>query len=446
MTEAILMRTNISTISPLITDNDNSAWLPVAPHATSDWLRDMQPLTAMQGGTYGQTGVWEFQKNATGIFKLTLRARRPAFPVPAGATFLRPCDWIGIADIKDIRMIYYSNTIYRFGKDYLIRRVRNTLDVNKLLAAQEIMCGGKTDAQRSQLAQLGHNTYTPLMFDFSFDTTKMAPIIALSQKLRLEIDIDTLANVYNTDLNVGTALVDPGIVFDLMVDWINLNAEEAAFIVGRSAEDEGIAYINSNKIWVDVQTIAIAPTITTAQTQEVRLMNRGTVKEIEFFLQPQRLRNTPYGNSWFITSNNPVPLPSPNGTILMGAYAPITDFYMLANGSDLFRRKAVSFNIPWLLNQYFKEYHTGAPGESVFRTIWSLSPEQENAAFGNMTLANLGNPVLGITFSPNGYLGLPGGTGTDPVTAGTQTLQLFIIYYMYTYIQYQGGDVFEVFV
>jgi hypothetical protein len=447
MTEAVLMRSNISTISPLIVDNDNSAFLPVPPHATSDWLRDMYPLGTINGNqTYNTTLAWEFNKQAAGLFKLTLRCRRPPFAIPAGATFLRPMDWIGFADIKEVRFQYYSNIIYRFTREYLYSRMRNTLDLYKYISMAEMVCGAKTDAQRSQLAQAGHVTYTPLMMDFSFDTTKVCPIITLAQKPRLEIDTDLLQNVYQTDLAVGTALVDPGIVFDLMTDWINLNADEAAFLVARAAEDEGIAYINSNKMWVDTYNVQIASTINTATSQDFNLMNRGTVKEIEFQLQPQRLRTTVYGNDYFVYSNNPIPLPAPNGTITFGPYAPITDYFATANGNELFRRRATSFNIPWILNTYFKEYHTGAPGESRFRMVWSLSPEQENAAFGNMTLANLGNPKLTITFSPNGTAGLPGGTGIDPITAAVQTLVLYIVYYMYTYVQYQGGDVFEVFI
>lgn len=446
MSEAVMMRANISTLSPLITDNSNSPWLPIAPHSISDWLRDTKIMGPIQGGTYNNTVIFEFAKAAAAIQKCTLRARRPAFAIPAGATFLRPCDWIGFADIKEVRFQYFSNIIYRFGKDYLYSRMRNTLEPNKLLAIMEMVCGGKTPAQRSQLCQEGHVTYTPLMLDFSFDTTKVCPIVVVAQKPRLEIDLDSINNVYQTDLNPGTALVDPGITFDLMVDWIQMNADEAAYLVARNAENSGIAYLNSNKTWVDNFVVSIDPTTNVTQTREYRLMNRGSVKTVEFFLQPQRLRNTIYGNDWFVTSNRPVPLPAPNGAILMGPYAEITDYYATANGAELFRRSITSNGIPWIKNTYFKDYHTGAPGENRYRMEFSLSPEQENAAFGNITLGNLSTPTLLITYSQNGYQGLPGGTGVDPVTAGTQTLILYILYYMYSYVQYQGGDIFEVFV
>lgn len=446
MTDSSLMRANVTAISPLITDPNTTPFLPVPPHAISDWLNDLRFLGTIQGGNYGSTAVWEITKNSAVIFKFYLRAIRPAFPIPAGATFLRPVDWVGISDIKELRFIYFANTIYKFTYEYLYSRIRNNLDINKLLAYQTMCCGDHTGAQRSQLAQAGHVTVTPLMMDFSEDTTKCAPIVALAQKPRLEIDLQNINMQYQTDLNVGTALVDPGIVFSLLVSWIQINQEDATYLANKSDTPDGIAYLNSNKIQVDQWPVSVPPATTTSTQLDFRLMNRGTIKEMEFYLTPQQLRNTVYGNDYFVTANAPVPLPAPNGTVSMGAYAEILSYFATANGTDLFRQQCTNQNMIWIKNGYYKEAHTGRPGENRYRINFSLGPEMANSCLGNLAFANLGNPQLSLVFAPNGTGGLPGGTGTNPITSATQALTLVIVYWMYTYIQYQGGDVVEAFV
>lgn len=443
MTDPVLLRANITPISPLITDPDSSAFLPVAPHALADFLRDTRVIGPSVGSTHGETISWEIVKNSATMFGTTLRCRRPAIPVPAGATFVRWCDWVGIAEIKEVRLSYYGQNIFKFDRDYLMDRIRATSDQTKLDAYRACIAGDLTSAQRSQLTQNGFTTWTPLMFPFSFDTTQSLPVVTLAQKVIIEVDVEPLNMVLQTDLSTSTAITS-ATVFDLYADYYQLTEPETAFLTDKSKTSDGIAYLNSNKVRKQVATFSIAPS-STVQSQEVRLFNQGTVKELKFFFIPQQLRTTVYGNDFFVTSNNPSPLPAPNGVVSMGAYTEILNFYMQAGGVDAIRQQIISNGLGWLKNLYFKQYHSGFPGENRYAWSWSMSPETENAALGNLAFANLDTPTLTINFNAT-QGALQGGTGVNPVTAGTQTLVCYIMYYVYTYIQCQAGEIIEAFV
>lgn len=447
MSDPTLLRANVAAISPLITDPDTNPFLPQPPHACSDFLRDVRIVQPSQGSSHADGTIrFEFSKSASTLFRLYLRCRRPATAIPGGgATFLRWVDWVAVTEIQEIKVEYFGNPIYRYTNDYLMRRIKNTFEPNKLKAYQNNCLGDKDEAFRSQATQLGFTTFLPIMLPCSFDVSQSMPIIALSQKLYLNIELKALTSVLNCD----DATYVPSIAtqFDIFADYYVLTEPENAFLTSKAGTEDGIAYLNSNKVIVQHQNITVDNTITTSFDVDTRLLTKGTVKEFEFTLTPLQLRSTPFGNDWWVTGNNPVPLPSPAGPVAMGAYAEILAWTIQCSGTDVVRRNIMSNGgIQWNKNLYYKDYHTGEPGENRYGWSFSLAPEMENAALGNLAFANLDTPTLTLTFAPNGTLGLPGGTGINPLTAAAQYLDLTMLYYTYSYVQWQGGDLTEVFV
>ncbi len=437
------MRANATAISPLITDPGACPFEPVAPHAICDFLRDTRLLPPIQGQTHGDTLIFEFTKNAASIADLHLQCVRPALPIPAGATFIRWCDLTAIAEIREVRLVYFGNQIYKFGREYLYTRYRRTLGPYKGQAFANSIYGDLTPAQRSQLAQAGFTTVLKLMMPFSYDLTQCMPIVCVAQKPQLQIDIEPLNVVVQSDLATSTA-ISCATRFNLLVDYYQIPEANTAYLVNKAGSDNGIAYINSNKVYIQQGQITIPANSSIVSTQQVTMLTRGCVKEFMFYFIPLQLRTTIYGNDWFVTSNNPSPLPAPNGVVSMGPYAGIQSWNVQANGVEAVRLQCTQNNLNWMRNFYFSQYHSGRPGECIDGWSYSLAPEQENAALGNLAFANLDSPTIYWNFSPVGAL--PGGTGTNPVTAANQTLIYTILYYTYTYIQVQGGDIVEAFV
>lgn len=444
MTDPSLMRAQTTALNPLISDASACPWEPTAPHAICDFLLDRRSLAPIQGSTHGDTVIWEFTKNAASISDMHLQCTRPALAIQAGATFMRWCDWHAVAEIREVKVEYFGNQIYKYTKEYLYTRAKRTLGPHKYLAFVNSIWADTDDAQRSILTQRGHVTVCKLMLPFSYDSTQAEPIVALAQKLQLQVTIEPLEAVLNSDLAVGTA-VTCATRFTLLVDYIQLPERNTLNLVNKGMSDDGIAYLNSNKVYTQSVNVQVDTAIATPTLFQIPLFARGCVKEFMFYFVPLQLRTTSFGNAWFTTSNNPAPLPAPNGTVSMGAYAEILGWNIQANGVEAVRLQATQNILRWCKNFQFAMYHSGRPGENIYFWSFSAAPEQENAGLGNLAFANLDAPTLGIYFSPTVF-GVTGGTGTNPISAANQTLICMILYYNYTYVQIQGGDIVEAFV
>lgn len=451
MTDATFLRANVAAISPLITDPDTNPFLPQAPHACSDFLRDTRIIQAASGSNHQHQYIhFHITKTASSLFRMYLRCRRPAIAVPTGltpnATFLRWVDGVAISEIADFRIHYGSTDILRYSADYILRRIKNTLEPNRLEAYENCTLLNKTDAVRSQLTQQGCTTFLPVMLPSGFDVSQSMPIIQNAQIMHVTFEVRPLRQVLNCDSSVYQPDATVNCIFDLYCDYYILTEPENAFLTSKSQTDDGIAYLNSNRMIVQHNQVQVLNTITAATDVDITLLTKGCVKEFEFWMTPVQLKSTDLGNDFWVTSNNPIPIPSPNGAPAMGPYGEISSWGITCSGTDCVR-KAIMTNggILWNKNLYFKDYHTGRPGENRYGWSWSLAPEMENAALGNLAFSNLSTPTLTLTFPPNNTLGLPGGTGVNPVSGLNQTLDVTILYYTYGYTQWQGGDINEVF-
>lgn len=431
MTDPNLLRANVASLSPLVTDNNVSAWLPQAPQAIADFLRDTKYLSPQNVSGFGQTNRFELTKQGTSLMGVTIRSVFSAIPITSG-TFVRYMDFIGIAQFKELRVLYVGNLIFKYGKEYMFVRIRKWLTDEKRDAINQAIYGEQTPAQRSALTQAGFDTYTPAMWPNSYATDQATPIVTLSQKLNFEFDSDTIVNLLQTDGTITAYdLTINTVTYTILPDYIHTIESDTQFLVAKSKEENGIPYLLSNKTYIQKINVSAAPLID--QFTEFRMLNRGVVKGVYFYLVALRLLQTPGSNEYFEISNNPVP-----ANPLLTAYDPIDHFEMEANG--VFAIRGVNrdrFN-RFIIHPF---YHSSRPGDNIFFWSWSLTPETENAAFGNLAFANLDNPILRIWWGPSG-------TGFDPVTGdpNLQVLVLHILYFVYTYIQFQGGDVTEVFV
>ena len=429
MSDPNLLRANVTSINPLLTDENTSAWTPQAPAAISDFLRDSKFLGAQGPTGFGQTVILELTKQGTSFSGLTIRSRKAPVAVISG-TFARYQDCIGLAEIKELRLMYVGNLLCRYNRYYMFTRFRMWLTDEKRSLMFEATGCGFTPAERSVQTQLGWTTYTPAMLPFQFDTSQSSPIVALAQKLRVEIDIDTFDNLLQTDGVIGLYAASATTQIDFIPDYVHTTDYETNALVAAAKSDQGIPYLISNYYYEQQFPISALPgTIST----DVRLLNRGVVKSMYFFFVPQRLVQSIGQNEYFQIANDPVPI-SP----LMSPYDEIDHFEMEANGVFAIRSVAVAL---WIKTLYKAAYHSSRFGDNIYFWSWSLSPETENASFGNLAFANLDNPILRIYWGPSG-------TGPDPILgpATAQVLLLFVQYLTYTFFQYQGGDVTNVFV
>lgn len=427
MTDPNLLRSNVSPINPLITDVNNSAWLPQAPQALNDFFRDTRQLASTVPTGFNTTITFDLTKQGTSLLGWTWKSTFAPVAVTSG-TFARYQDFIGIMMFKQIRVNYVGNELYKYGREYMFLRIRKWLTQERRICINDAIFGERTPAQMSALTQTGFITYTPSFVPFSHSTDQASPITTLAQKLRIEADIESVENLLQTD-GVISSYSTSTVTTVMLADYVQTPDNDTISLINKSKEQNGIVYLVNNKSAVQNYIVsAAAGTI----SSEVRMLQRGVVKAFYFWLTPNRLVNTPGSNNYTMIQNNPVPVPA-----LMGVYDPIDHFEADSNGVYAVRPQAAEERYNKAI--YHPYYHSSACGDNIYFWSWTLNPETENAAFGNLAFPNLDTPTLRIYWGASG-------TGIDPITAGAQELRLTVIELIYSFIQYQGGDVTEVFV
>lgn len=432
MTDPNILRAAVTSVSPLITNQNVSPFFPAPPVAISDYLRDTKDLQFQSGFQLGDTLTLDLSKQATSLGVCRLLIQWPAVPVnPLDTGFVRLMDYVGYAVIREVRVKYFGNTIYRYGNPYLFTRNQKWYGIERKASVDENVQGNKTQAQRSFFLQNGGVTLTDLLLPNTQDTTQYLPIVDLAQKLTIEIDTDIPDNLLQTNsTNPGqyVPLLQAGIRFALRLDYFHTIDRVTKTLITKSKEANGIPYLISNKAVFQSYVVQVAPGV---PSLEFRMLNKGVTKSYYFYFVPQRLLQTRFANDYFMIANNPA-IPVPNSS----PYEEILNFQMETNGVFLMRPIMQPFFNKF---DYHSYYHSAFPGANLYFVSWSMNPEAENSALGNAAFANFDNPIKTIFFGPNG-------TGVDPVTQGIQMLQMQTLQFQYTYIQIQNGDILEVFV
>lgn len=429
MTDQNLLRANVTSINPLIHNPDASEYLPVAPYATGDSLRDTKAINPIQPASLGSTLNFEITKQAATVERFFLRLRFNPITLVSG-TFVRFQD-NAQAFIKEIRIQYSGNQIFRYGKEYLFTRQELYLDFEKSTYEDERLYRNQTAARRNQLAAEGFDVWIDLIMPHMDEKQNSLPVICLSQKLQIEIDLHTAEEILQTDGTIADYSLINVAQAQLYVDYTHVLDRIAEELVWMSIQAEGIPYLVSNKTYVQRTEVSAAAG---TQFTEVNCIRKGTVKEIVNYFVPVRLEQTRGSNEFFMVNNNPTPLP-----VLMSPYDLISRIEAEANGNLLIRPIALE---RFLRVVYMPQYHSLPFRDFLKLYVWSWSrnPEAPNSAYGNIAFANFDNPTIRVFWGPNG-------SGLDPIDpAVPQRLAYYIIYYIYSYVQLQGGDITEVFI
>jgi hypothetical protein len=430
MTEQVLIRSNVMSISPLISDSRNSAFRPQGMAKIQDHLYDPRLINIVQVGGLGADNVFEISKQASIFTDLTLEAQFPPIPVLSG-TFVRVCDYVGYAMIELFTLTYVSNKLYEYNGYYLWTRTRRYYGVEHQTAINNTVMGEMSAADRSTMTQAGFKVYVNSHFPLGIDLSMPAPVISLAQKITVTYRLRSILKILQFDgnssdyenINLTTGYPK------LLVGFRHLTAPQSDEMVSMTESDTGLAFVNTNKQVTYVSYVSQPAAV--AEPTSHAVQNRGALKEYLFYFVPQVYYNQTSNNDWFLVANNPSPLPP-----LMGAYNRIINWAIISSGVYLVRNITDSL---WNLNEYYRQMHSSMPDENIYSWSWSLNPESENAALGYTGLANQDNPTLQIYWDP------ATGSGINPSTLQPQVLALIQDQRIYTFVHMQRGDATEIF-
>jgi len=153
------------------------------------------------GYAFGTTHVFEADKRGDKLLELELICKRGALSVTGGSgnTYSRFQDWEGYRNIKEIRVLY-SNKIYcRLYGEKMLREMleESPAPLRNTLAAEAL--GQKTNAERNALAAASNITTIVKLRVPWRKISKGLAMIALPNKLRIEVDIAPLTEICQYD-------------------------------------------------------------------------------------------------------------------------------------------------------------------------------------------------------------------------------------------------------
>ena len=415
-----LFKVQVTSLNPAITDSDVCIINPQRPQCCDDFFRDTKVIGSLNPTGLGTTNVFEISKQSAAITNFYIHAVHQPVTLTAG-TFVCYPDYTGFAEITQLRVMYQGEEIFKYGRDYMWARTRKYYTNEKRSHLDEAVFGNKTRAERISATINGFETFTPSCLPTSYVTSQATPNITLTQKLRIEIDTDTAANLLQTD---GT-YNPPIVTYELYVDFHHTMKKWGDKLVMKSKTENGIPYLINSKTLLQQYQVS-APNNNTPTT--VNLLTNGVIKELMVWFVPLNLTNNPGSIDRWVIANAPVPVPPG-----MVPYQPIDHIEAVCDGVYMIR---ATWRERFMKTLVDMQYHSCQFGDNIYCWSASADPERENAALGNFAIAYANNPQLSI------YWG-PGGTGI--INQQPQVLVLNVLYWYYTYVQFQGGNVIEVY-
>jgi hypothetical protein len=323
--------------------------------------------------SYGTTAVFRFDRSAFKRGPVQLRWTRSALTGAGGATFQRYVDFEGYATILDIEVVYGQNRLFYMTGEQLYLKHRMLKDQRESDAANLLVFGDQSVADRTTLAASAQTLTVDLPLYWTLDPSLYFIGTGTSHELEVRIRLRDLGSITNTD---GTATPTGGITamwlqpLDIYVEddekrWHHAQLESA----------DGIHYL------IEDTELQLNNLITAGQTSyQIQLSNfKGACKELIVVVRPDADRSAT--------------APNPNNALFnytqigsMGVIA--SDVVVMDTLDDAYLRFYI-----WPL------YHRGVPGDFIYVHPFAMAPENYKHGTGHKTWSAMTNPILTINFN-----------------------------------------------
>lgn len=215
----------------------------------------------------GTTQTFYLEKEGTEVGQLTLCVKVPAIEplVTGGKTYVRACDYLGLALLHPNEAITYSyavNHLDRTVPDVIYKRYKFSKDEIRAIY-EALLLGNKTEAERTTLATGEQKVRIPLPNPWQGQGNQL-PICALANKVKITIRFDDCARWIDTD-GTKPASVSFSDVF-LRYELIHLPGPDRAEVVSLTNTPNGLVTLfdECKKLDFDVPANALFNTATEA--------------------------------------------------------------------------------------------------------------------------------------------------------------------------------------
>lgn len=406
MAEAQYLRLNTGVADPVLfsINPQTSLFWPVPWTVSTNVVKVQNDIPFQSNAAPGQEVTCEIDKVSTYVSMFHLRWRTSAVAIGGAATYARFCDFAGIFQVREIRVMYESNPLKVILPEEYMYHYYKELTIEKQQAFEREVGGGLTDAQRSARA-LGIQQWTlPILLPNYYTLRNATPVINLSQKLRFVVTWAPEGDTIQTDdLTQITGIYTFSTQPTIRVTNINTTSSERAAIIQRAATRAGINYLQNDFMYLRRQNFAIGAGTPNPKTS--RLSNiRGPVAVIGFMLRP-----TVYVQS---ATGNPDPMrlvPEDWASAFMGGTGLVTLVGGAAKptGGAVLQWQVTSSNNrftpllerEWTTVTIHSRYWPSPPGVDLYCWPYSNAPCAYNASYSSINYAQANEPVGEITLA-----------------------------------------------
>ena len=396
------MRANSGVQDPFLWNTANDPFYPKEWDTTNvfmfDW-RDISPTNAITKPS--DVGYFKLPKISDRIAKV--RFVGDATLTVTGGTYLRFVDWIGCFSMAKVDVSYNGNPLQTITSFQMYQRLTQEEDEQDVFAAAGLAGGllPRSAREAAVNASLGTGIFHfefDLPLFFTVDPSYSLQTIALANELSVDITMNSLGNIVETD---GTT---PVVTFsNVKLSLLALHATplDRAKTLKTSMADDGFIYKFCDYV---TQTYA-SPANETAPNIQLTAI-RAPVIDLRITRQrDSKINSTTYGND-----------PT--------AFEYISNVNVQANGTDVFKNQLGSD----ILLYHNRLFHRGPVGSKKYSVSHAVEPDHKVHSTGSLNYGNLNAPTVVLTQQ-----------------AINETTWIYVTGVEANFIQLKAGDIIKVF-
>jgi hypothetical protein len=401
MAEAQYLRANTGIADPALfsTDPSTSLYAPIPWSVSTNTVRVQADIPPQNASQFSNTSFFEISKDATYASWAVLRYTVSAVTFVGPTTYARFQDFAGVFNVQEIRIMYDSNLLKTIRPEEYLYYYHKWLGLEKQRGFEISVGGQLTDLERSTRALAPQTFNLPILWGWWYNLKNSFPIVALSQKLRIEVDWRNAQNVIQTDDFTGVTLPTITSSF-LRLQYVNVTGAERAYILQHAASADGINYLQDDFVYQRRMVIPAGTATVTPFTNTISNI-RSPVAVINMLLRPVVYVDTQTGNpdeSLIVQEDWNSSSAGGTGTPLLvsGAAKPTGGILNTWQVTSSNNRITPVLERDWDANDVHCRYFPSTPAPDLLSWPYSNSPTTYAASYDSINYAQINEPIINV--------------------------------------------------
>lgn len=349
----------------------NSKFIPQHHICFTDDIRQKMVTEISQKNT-GQEIIFPFEKESTLVEDVDVYFTPAPLALPAGATYIRYVDWLGVAIARLFEWRYGSNTIASYRNEVIFSDIQYLCDEKKFNETH-MLFGDLSAAQRNTYALAPTPVRVKVPSPWRGMRSHSVLIAGLANKPNLHIFLNDASRIVQTDGTKPAVLQYSNIHCDRQS--IHTTGSLRGEYTGLTLTPQGINYLVTDVLTFDYSIPANSLGANSDTTIELRDLD-GPIWMISFLLRTAAQLDP---------TNADVGPFEIDTTYLEGLLTNVK-----SNSMDLTDPEYQELDGVYKINKFFDSRY--ATRQGTF--LWAEFPTRKNTASGSLSFGNFTNPRL----------------------------------------------------